>query len=113
MSFTLKDIEEEFDRLDNSGEPIEADGYEWESVLEALENEYDIETNLGLVKFVDSFVDRLENDGTPAFLIFTVGDDPRLFAYSGYYSSYYGTEYDGDVVEIEKYTQTIERVRVK
>ena len=113
MSFTVGDIEDEFARLEDTGEPIQAEGYEYETVLEALEDECDIETNLGLVKFVDTFVDRLEYDGTPAFLMFTVGDDPRLFAFTGYYSSYNGTEYDGDVVEVEKYTQTIERVRAK
>lgn len=113
MSFTVGDIEEEFDRLDSSGEPIEAEGYEYESVLEALSDECDIETSLGMVKFVDHFVDRLEGDGTPAFLLFTVGDDPRLFAFTGYHSSYYGTEYDGDVAEVERYTQSVERIKVK
>jgi hypothetical protein len=50
-----------------------------------------------------------EGQGEYAAVVFKVGD--QLFRKEGYYASHYGTDWDGDLEEVEKYEKTVTAYR--
>ena len=46
-----------------------------------------------------------EGEGDEAWVVFRVGD--QLFMKTGYYTSHYGFEWDGDLEEVEAYEKTV------
>ena len=68
--------------------------------------EYDKETvpGLGLVEVLDTYKGG-EGGGEEALLVFYItpedGTEPFHVSISGYYASYNGTEWDGDLVQVE------------
>lgn len=46
-----------------------------------------------------------EGEGDYRAIVFSI--DSRLFRMSGYYASHYGTEWDGDLEEVEAYEKTV------
>jgi hypothetical protein len=52
-----------------------------------------------------------EGDGEERFFVINVGD--QLFQYTGYYSSWEGTEWNDNLIEVEPYEVTVTKYRVK
>ncbi len=73
----------------------------WDEFVETLEEESSFNVpGFGTATFVDQTVERT-GDGNPQFLAFKIDD--RLFALSGWFDSWAGGEFDGDIFEAERY----------
>lgn len=62
---------------------------------------------LGYVKLVDEYGG--EGQGDEYWVVFSVSDGgvTRLFRMDGYYASYYGSEFDGDLKEVQARQKTV------
>lgn len=93
MSFTLTQLEEAVQEVDGSWSE-----FGWG----------DIDVDIDGVTYSAKSVQRIggsEGSGEYAAVIFSI--DGRTFRKEGYYASHYGTDWDGELEEVESYEKTV------
>lgn len=85
-------------------EAVEEDGDGWSEFRWEGPDSIILDGETYPVKIVDTYGGG-EGQGEVVFVVFTVGD--RMFKKNGYYASHYGTDWDGDLVEVEAFEKTV------
>lgn len=86
------------------------EGYSWDEFEYTKQAVISIEGTDVPVKFVEGETGG-EGSGEYCYVILRVGE--QYFRKEGYYSSYNGTDWDGDFDEVEPYQKTITDYKVK